>query len=115
MFIKSFSNQFPKPDNRIGLNNSELKINIFKIGMYLNWNEDCDIFLPPSEDPSYYDPPNNFVDIVDFQIFIGKWLDENNFSSCDFNGHQINDPWPTPFNTGGFDLDAVGVINARPR
>jgi hypothetical protein len=80
-----------------------------------NWNEDCDIFLPPSEDTPYYDPPNDFVDIVDFQVFIGKWLDENDFSSCDSNGHQINDPWPTPFDTGGFDLDSVGVINERPR
>lgn len=80
-----------------------------------NWNEDCDIFLPPSEDPPYFDPPNDSVDIVDFQVFIGKWLDENNFSSCDSNGHQINDPWPTPFDTGGFDLDAVGIINERPR
>ena len=80
-----------------------------------NWNEDCDIFLPPTEDPPYHDPPNDFVDIVDFQVFIGKWLNENDFSSCDSTGHQINDPWPTPFDAGGFDLDAVGIINERPR
>jgi hypothetical protein len=49
-----------------------------------------------------------------------KWLDENDYSSCDINGHQINDPWPTPFQnpyiytyTGGFDLDAVGIMNKR--
>jgi hypothetical protein len=23
----------------------------------------------------------------------------------------VNDPWPTPFDTGGFDFDAVGVIH----
>ncbi len=29
-------------------------------------------------------------------------------------GHLINDPWPTNFPTGGFDLDAVGVLNFAP-
>ncbi len=29
-------------------------------------------------------------------------------------GHLINDPWPTKFPTGGFDLDAVGVLNFAP-
>ena len=29
-------------------------------------------------------------------------------------GRIINDPWPTPFASGGFDLDALGVINAVP-
>lgn len=32
-------------------------------------------------------------------------------SSFDNSGHIINDPYPTNFPTGGFDLDAVGVIN----
>ena len=31
--------------------------------------------------------------------------------STDSRGVKINDPYPTAFNTGGFDLDAVGVIN----
>jgi hypothetical protein len=31
--------------------------------------------------------------------------------SYDAWGNLINDPWPTPFPSGGFDLDAVGVIN----
>lgn len=26
----------------------------------------------------------------------------------------INDPWPTPFSTGGFDLDAIGVFHVVP-
>lgn len=29
--------------------------------------------------------------------------------TLDAAGRAINDPWPTPFATGGFDLDAVGV------
>ncbi|XZF15330.1 T9SS type A sorting domain-containing protein [Chitinophagaceae bacterium MMS25-I14] len=32
-------------------------------------------------------------------------------ASYDSAGHKINDPYPTAFPTGGFDLDAVGVIN----
>jgi len=31
--------------------------------------------------------------------------------STDASGHKINDPYPTVIPTGGFDLDAVGVIN----
>lgn len=30
-------------------------------------------------------------------------------ATFDAAGRVINDPWPTPFATGGFDLDAVGV------
>jgi hypothetical protein len=33
------------------------------------------------------------------------------FARYDSKGNIINDPWPTPFNTCGFDLDAVGVIH----
>jgi len=35
------------------------------------------------------------------------------YSTFDSQGHKINDPFPTPFFTGGFDLDAVGVINEQ--
>jgi hypothetical protein len=34
------------------------------------------------------------------------------YCSRDSRGVIINDPWTTPFNEGGFDLDAVGVINS---
>ena len=34
------------------------------------------------------------------------------YSNYDKNLNIINDPWPTPFSSSGFDLDAVGVINA---
>ena len=33
------------------------------------------------------------------------------YGSRDANGNWINDPFPTNFQTGGFDLDAVGVIH----
>ncbi len=33
------------------------------------------------------------------------------YASRDSRGHPVNDPWPTPFASSGFDLDAVGVIH----
>jgi hypothetical protein len=33
------------------------------------------------------------------------------YRTLDSLGNPINDPWPTDFPTGGFDLDAVGVIH----
>ncbi len=33
------------------------------------------------------------------------------YGTYDKNNNVINDPWPTPFASSGFDLDAVGVIN----
>ena len=36
------------------------------------------------------------------------------FATYDINGKPINDPYPTAFATGGFDLDAIGVINFLP-
>ena len=33
------------------------------------------------------------------------------YGTYDKNNNIINDPWPTPFNSSGFDLDAIGVIN----
>lgn len=33
------------------------------------------------------------------------------YATYDSEGHPVNDPWPTGFNTSGFDLDAVGVIH----
>jgi hypothetical protein len=47
-----------------------------------------------------------YVRVID----VGGCIDSL-FASHDSQGHRINDPWPTPFNTGGFDLDAIGVIN----
>lgn len=33
------------------------------------------------------------------------------YATRDSLNRVINDPWPTFFETGGFDLDAVGVIH----
>jgi len=33
------------------------------------------------------------------------------YTSRDFFGNKVNDPWPTPFPSSGFDLDAIGVIH----
>lgn len=35
------------------------------------------------------------------------------FAAKDSEGNTINDPWPTPFDTGGFDLDAIGVLSVQ--
>lgn len=36
---------------------------------------------------------------------------QNTYATYDQYGNKINDPWNTPFASGGFDLDAIGVIN----
>ena len=36
---------------------------------------------------------------------------QNDYATFDSQGNKVNDPWPTPFPSGGFDLDAVGVIH----
>lgn len=48
----------------------------------------------------------NFVKVWDV---IGTLHTEH--ASTDSYGNKINDPWPTPFPQGGFDLDAIGVIH----
>lgn len=35
----------------------------------------------------------------------------DSFARKDSYGNTINDPWPTPFPSGGFDLDAVGSLH----
>ena len=37
------------------------------------------------------------------------------YATYDSEGNIINDPWPTPFHSCGFDLDAVGIINLGPQ
>ena len=81
-----------------------------------NWDQNCDIHRVLVEDlPPYYEDPDGVINLNDFQIFMEKWLSKNDYANCDIDGYQINDPWPTPFPAGGFDLDAVGVINTKPR
>ena len=38
---------------------------------------------------------------------------QNQYCSRDASNHKVNDPWPTVFGSGGFDLDAVGVIHQQ--
>lgn len=35
------------------------------------------------------------------------------YASYDHNGHIINDPFPSPYPTGGFDLNAIAVLNQQ--
>ena len=44
---------------------------------------------------------------------LGRHYDDYDFK--DSKENMINDPWPTPFASSGFDLDAVGVINQSPQ
>jgi hypothetical protein len=37
---------------------------------------------------------------------------DTNYCSFDSEGNPVNDPYPTAFPNGGFDLDAVGVIHS---
>ncbi len=36
---------------------------------------------------------------------------QNQYCTRDKDNHKVNDPWPTDFGSGGFDLDAVGIIH----
>ncbi len=48
----------------------------------------------------------NFIRLIDVVGSI-----DSNFASYDTANNPINDPFPTPFPSSGFDLDAVGVIH----
>ncbi len=50
----------------------------------------------------------NHIVAVRIADVVGSINDE--YASFDSEGNKVNDPWPTPFDSGGFDLDAVGVI-----
>ena len=38
---------------------------------------------------------------------------DTEYASYDSHENIVNDPWPTPFESSGFDLDAIGVINDK--
>lgn len=48
----------------------------------------------------------HYVKIVDIVGSI-----DSLYARCDSKGNVINDPYPTAFNSGGFDLAGVGVLN----
>ena len=59
---------------------------------------------------------NDYVDVAEIRYVrvvdaVGTLL--NGYERYDSQGNIINDPWPTDFSTGGFDLDAVGVIHEK--
>jgi len=69
-----------------------------------------------------YGTPFDLEELKDFQglninhITHVKIIDavgslNDSFSQRDSHGTKINDPWPTPFNSGGFDLDAIAVMH----
>lgn len=68
-----------------------------------------------------YGTPFNLDDINDLlvnknhithvKIFDVTGCIQKPYAAYDSQGNIINDPFPTPFETGGFDLDAVGVIH----
>lgn len=51
----------------------------------------------------------SFVRLVDVVGSINPAL-----GTLDSWGHLVNDPYPTAFSSGGFDLDGVGIIHAVP-
>lgn len=48
----------------------------------------------------------NYIRIIDVVGSI-----DSNFANYDSDNNPINDPFPTPFPSAGFDLDAVGIIH----
>jgi len=53
------------------------------------------------------------------QIFFVRIIDvvgilNNKYTQYDHYENPINDPWPTPFPSSGFDLDAVAVLYQNP-
>ncbi len=59
-------------------------------------------------DDAFLDKTNiRFVKIIDVVGSINP-----DFASYDSFGNMVNDSFPTPFNSGGFDLQGVGVLNS---
>lgn len=50
----------------------------------------------------------NFIRLIDVVGSIDPL-----YGSSDAYGNLINDPYPTPFESGGFDLDAIGLIHVQ--
>lgn len=58
-----------------------------------------------SDNPNLNKDAISYIKIIDVVGSINP-----QYASYDSNENIINDPYPTPFLSGGFDLDAVGVI-----
>lgn len=59
------------------------------------------------------DPLLNLQNITHVRIIDVVGSIDPSVGSKDSQGNMINDLYPTPFHSGGFDLDAVGVINQQ--
>ena len=57
------------------------------------------------------DSENVNIDSIKYIKIIDVIGNIHTHCSHDSQGHKINDPFPTPFNTSGFDLDAVATLN----
>lgn len=58
-------------------------------------------------------PNNNFLDknkVTHVRVIDVVGCIQPAYATYDSRGHVINDPWPTPYSSSGFDLDAVGVM-----
>ncbi len=55
----------------------------------------------------------NINNIISIRIIDVVGSINQEYASVDSQGNIINDPWPTPFESSGFDLDAIGVIHNR--
>lgn len=55
----------------------------------------------------------DLTNIISIKIIDVVGCINDEYGTYDSEGSIINDPWPTPFESGGFDLDAVGVIHNR--
>lgn len=63
--------------------------------------------LEDVKDDPFVDIQNiTYIRIIDVVGSIDPTL-----GSVDHEGRLINDPWPTPFPSSGFDLDALGIIH----
>jgi hypothetical protein len=59
--------------------------------------------------PDYKDLIKDHIKYVKIIDVVGSLNPK--YANYDTAHRKINDPWPTPFNSSGFDLDAVGVIH----
>lgn len=55
----------------------------------------------------------NHITIIRIVDVVGSIDDD--YATYDSQGNKVNDPWPTAFESSGFDLDAVGVIHEGPQ
>jgi hypothetical protein len=74
----------------------------------LNYGTPFDLAELNNTDPTLDITHINCIKIIDV---IGSI--DTNYASYDSFGNIINDPFPTPFESGGFDLDAVAVLHEK--